>query len=225
MRKESMVKMSKRRILVVDDHLIVREGLKLIFETEEDYEVIGEAENGEKALLLIEELKPDVVLMDLNMPKRSGLEALRALKEKNNPIPIIILTTFNDNKLITEGLSLGAKGYLLKDSTREELIRTVESGIRGEILLQPEISKSIFGIKKETDQKNNTFNNSITERERFVLQAVAKGCTSKEIAFDMGISERTVKAHLTNIYSKLNVESRSEAVAVAIENGIIHIDK
>ncbi|MBK1810025.1 response regulator transcription factor [Clostridium sp. YIM B02505] len=217
--------MSKRRILVVDDHLIVREGLKLIFETEEDYEVIGEAENGEKALLLIEELKPDVVLMDLNMPKRSGLEALRALKEKNNPIPIIILTTFNDNKLITEGLSLGAKGYLLKDSTREELIRTVESGIRGEILLQPEISKSIFGIKKETDQKNNTFNNSITERERFVLQAVAKGCTSKEIAFDMGISERTVKAHLTNIYSKLNVESRSEAVAVAIENGIIHIDK
>lgn len=220
-----MVKMSKRRILVVDDHLIVREGLKLIFETEEDYEVIGEAENGEKALLLIEELKPDVVLMDLNMPKRSGLEALRALKEKNNPIPIIILTTFNDNKLITEGLSLGAKGYLLKDSTREELIRTVESGIRGEILLQPEISKSIFGIKKETDQKNNTFNNSITERERFVLQAVAKGCTSKEIAFDMGISERTVKAHLTNIYSKLNVESRSEAVAVAIENGIIHIDK
>jgi NarL family two-component system response regulator YdfI len=219
------MRMSKRKILVVDDHLIVREGLKLIFETEDDYEVVGEAENGVKALLLIEELKPDVVLMDLNMPKRSGLEALRTLKEKNNSIPIIILTTFNDNKLITEGLSLGAKGYLLKDSTREELIRTVESGIRGEILLQPEISKNIFGVKKEAEEKNNIFNNSITERERFVLQAVAKGCTSKEIAFDMGISERTVKAHLTNIYSKLNVESRSEAVAVAIEHGIIHIEK
>ncbi|WP_261853628.1 response regulator transcription factor [Clostridium folliculivorans] len=215
--------MNKRRILVVDDHLIVREGLKLIFETEENYEVVGEAENGDKALILIEELKPDVVLMDLNMPKRSGLEVIKILKEKNNTVPIIILTTFNDDKLIRDGLFLGAKGYLLKDSTREELIRTVESAIRGEVLLQPEISKSIFGTKNETGQKNNTINNSITEREMFVLRAVARGCTSKEIAFDMGISERTVKAHLTNIYSKLNVESRSEAVAVAIENGIIRM--
>ncbi|GFP74736.1 response regulator transcription factor [Clostridium fungisolvens] len=215
--------MNKRRILVVDDHLIVREGLKLIFETEENYEVVGEAENGDKALILIEELKPDVVLMDLNMPKRSGLEAIRILKEKNNPVPIIILTTFNDDKLIRDGLFLGAKGYLLKDSTREELIRTVESAIRGEILLQPEISKSVFGTKIETEQKNSTINNPITEREMFVLRSVARGCTSKEIAFDMGISERTVKAHLTSIYSKLNVESRSEAVAVAIENGIIRM--
>ncbi|WP_238475873.1 response regulator transcription factor [Clostridium manihotivorum] len=216
---------NKRRILVVDDHLIVREGLKLIFETEENYEVVGEAENGEKALELIEELKPDVVLMDLKMPKRSGLEAIRVLKEKNNPVPIIILTTFNDDKLIREGLSLGAKGYLLKDSTREELIRTVESSIRGEILLQPEISRSIFGSKDEPERRDNLINNSITERELFVLQAVARGCTSKQIAFDMGISERTVKAHLTNIYGKLKVESRSEAVAVAIENGIIHVEK
>ncbi len=216
---------NKRRILVVDDHLIVREGLKLIFETEENYEVVGEAENGEKALVLIEELKPDVVLMDLNMPKKSGLEVIRILKEKNNLIPIIILTTFNDDKLIREGLFLGAKGYLLKDSTREELIRTVESGIRGEILLQPEISRSILGIKAEPEEGSNKINDSITERERFVLQAVARGCTSKEIAFDMGISERTVKAHLTNIYSKLNVESRSKAVAVAIESGIIHVEK
>jgi two-component system, NarL family, response regulator YdfI len=217
--------MDKRKILVVDDHLIVREGLKLIFETEEDYEVVGEAENGDKALVLIEELKPDVVLMDLNMPKRGGLEAIRALKEKNNPVPVIILTTFNDFNLIREGLSLGAKGYLLKDSTREELIRTVDSAIRGELLLQPEISSIIFGSKKEPDQINNSFNAGITERELFVMQAVARGCTSKEIASDMGISERTVKAHLTNIYSKLNVDSRSRAVAVAIEQGIIHVEK
>jgi NarL family two-component system response regulator YdfI len=217
--------MYKRRILVVDDHLIVREGLKLIFETEEEYEVIGEAENGDKALVLIEELKPDVVLMDLNMPKRGGLEAIRALKEKNNPVPVVILTTFNDFNLIREGLSLGAKGYLLKDSTREELIRTVDSAIRGELLLQPEISSIIFGSKKESEQGNNSFNAGITERELFVLQAIARGCTSKEIASDMGISERTVKAHLTNIYGKLKVDSRSGAVAVAIEQGIIHIEK
>jgi NarL family two-component system response regulator YdfI len=217
--------MNKRKILVVDDHLIIREGLKLIFETEEDYEVVGEAENGDKALVLIEELEPDVVLMDLNMPKRGGLEAIRSLKEKNNPVPVIILTTFNDFNLIREGLSLGAKGYLLKDSTREELMRTVDSAIRGELLLQPEISRIIFGSKKETNENNNSFNAGITERELFVLQAVVRGCTSKAIASDMGISERTVKAHLTSIYSKLNVDSRSGAVAVAIEQGIIHVEK
>lgn len=213
--------MSKKRILVVDDHLVVREGLKLIFETEKDYEVVGEAENGEKAIALTEQLKPDVILMDLNMPKISGLEVIKALNEKNNSVPIIILTTYNDDHLIMEGLSLGAKGYLLKDATREELIRTVESAIRGEILLQPEICNSIFSLKKEPNQSNNSLNAAITERELFILQAVARGCTSKEIAFDMGISERTVKAHLTNIYSKLNVDSRSEAVAVAIEQGLI----
>lgn len=217
--------MDKRKIFIVDDHLVVREGLKLILEIEEEYEVVGEAENGEKALRLIDELKPNLILMDLSMPKMSGLEVIKALNEKGNSIPIIILTTYNDDNLIMEGLSLGAKGYLLKDTTREELIRTIESAIRGEILLQPEISRSIFNSKKETSKKNNSFNTSITERELFVLQAISRGCTSKEIAFDMGISERTVKAHLTSIYGKLKVESRSEAVAVAIEQGIIHMEK
>jgi NarL family two-component system response regulator YdfI len=219
--------MSKKKILVVDDHLVVREGLKLIFETEEDYEVIGEAENGEKALTLVEQLNPDVILLDLSMPKMSGIEVIKALNEKNNLVPIIILTTYNEGNLIRDGLSLGAKGYLLKDTTREELLRTVESAIRGEILLQSEISKSIFDLKKEQNQKNNLINAgiSITERELFILQSVARGCTSKEIAFEMRISERTIKAHLSNIYSKLKVESRSEAVAVAIEQGIIHAQK
>jgi len=211
--------------LVVDDHLVVREGLKLIFETEQNYEVVGEAENGDKALELVEQLKPDVILLDLKMPNMSGIEVIKALNEKNISVPIIILTTINDDRSIMEGLSLGAKGYLLKDTTREELIRTVESAIRGEMLLQPEISKSLFKPKKELHQSNHSFNSVITERELFVLQAVARGCTSKEIALDMGIAERTVKAHLTNIYSKLKVDSRSEAVAVAIEQGIIHIKK
>lgn len=217
--------MSKKRILIVDDHFVVREGLKLIFETEEDYEVVGEAEDGEKALMLVDEVKPDVILMDLSMPKMSGLEVIKKLNERNNLIPIIILTTYNEDNLIKEGLSLGAKGYLLKDTTREELIRTVESAARGEILLQPEVSNSLFNSQKKVNKITTSFNNEITERELVILQAIARGCKSKEIAFDMGISERTVKAHLTNIYSKLKVESRSEAVAVAIEQGIIHIKK
>ncbi|URZ14466.1 response regulator [Clostridium felsineum] len=217
--------MSKRRILVVDDHFVVREGLKLIFELEDEYEVVGEAENGERALVMIDELKPDLVLMDLSMPKMSGLDVIKALNEKENSVPIIILTTYNEDNLIKEGLSLGAKGYLLKDTTREELIRTVESAVRGEVLLQPEVSKALFNIKKKESTINTSFNASITERELFILQAIARGCKSKEIAFDMGISERTVKAHLTNIYNKLEVSSRSEAVAKAIEKGIIHVKK
>ncbi|AJA46415.1 two component transcriptional regulator, LuxR family [Clostridium pasteurianum DSM 525 = ATCC 6013] len=217
--------MSKIKILIVDDHLVVREGLKLIFETEDNYEVAGEAENGEKALMLVEDLKPDVILMDLSMPKMSGLEAIKILNERNNTIPVIILTTYNEDNLIKQGLSLGAKGYLLKDSTREELIRTVEAAFRGEILLQSEVTKALFNTQKKVNQIDQSFNSEITERELFILQAIVRGCTSKEIAFDMGVSERTVKAHLTNIYSKLNVESRSEAAAVAIERGIIHINR
>ncbi len=215
--------MNKRKILIVDDHFIVREGLKLIFETEENYEVVGEEESGDNVLSSAEKLKPDIILMDLNMPKMSGIEIIKVLNEKRISIPIIILTTYNDDNLIKEGLALGAKGYLLKDTTREELIRTIESAIRGEVLLQPEISKSIFNSKKKTPQSNQTPYIGITERELFVLQAIARGCTSKEIALDMGISERTVKAHLTKIYKKLKVNSRAEAVAVAIEDGIIHI--
>lgn len=217
--------MNKIKIFIVDDHLVVREGLKLIFETEENYEIIGEAVNGEEAIMLIEKIKPDLIFMDMSMPKMNGIEAIRALKERKIFIPIIVLTTFNDNNSIKEALSLGAKGYLLKDTTRENIIRTVESAIRGEMLLQPEISKSVFNFKNEDEQKKKSLNNAITERELFVLQSIARGCKSKEIAFDMGISERTVKAYLTNIYIKLNVESRSEAVAVAIEQGIIHIGK
>ncbi|MDT8717769.1 response regulator transcription factor [Clostridium sp. 19966] len=221
--------MNKKKVFIVDDHLVVREGLKLIFETEESFEVIDEAESGEKALLLLGQLKPDVILLDLKMPKMNGLEVIKALKERGSAVPIIILTTFNEDSLIREALFLGAKGYLLKDTTREELIRTVESAIRGEVLLQPAITNTLFGIKNENKPQDSSDNNSIdfgiTERELFVLQAIARGCTSKEIAFDMGVSERTVKAHLTSIYGKLNVDSRSRAVAVAIEQGIIHVEK
>lgn len=215
--------MKEKRILIVDDHFIVREGVKLIFETEDNYEVVGEAESGDEALNLIEQLKPDVILMDLNMPKMSGLEVIKVLNERKNSIPIIILTTYNEDNLIKEGLSLGAKGYLLKDATREDIIRTIESAIRGEVLLQPEISKSVFNFGKKVDQCNRTLHTGITERELFVLKAIVRGCTSKEIALDMGISERTVKAHLTRIYKKLKVNSRAEAVAIAIKDGIVHI--
>lgn len=139
----------KHNVLIVDDHFVVREGLKLIIETSDSFQIIGEAANGEEALSFIEKKKPDVILMDLNMPKMSGLETIEALNEKQNHTPIIILTTYNEDELMLKGIELGAKGYLLKDTDRENLFRTLEAAIRGEILLQPNIMEKIVKYKRK----------------------------------------------------------------------------
>ena len=212
----------KYNVLIVDDHFVVREGLKLILETSDSFQIIGEAANGEEALSFIEKKEPDVILMDLNMPKMSGLETIEALNKKQNHTPIIILTTYNEDELMLKGIELGAKGYLLKDTDRENLFRTLEAAIRGEILLQPNIMEKIVNYKRKEIHANMVEENNLTEKELFVLKAIARGYKNKEIAFDMGIAERTVKAYLTNIYNKLGVNSRSEAVAVSIERKLIH---
>ncbi|EEL83387.1 Sensory transduction protein ydfI [Bacillus cereus AH1271] len=206
----------------MDDHFVVREGLKLIIETSDSFQIIGEAANGEEALSFIEKKKPDVILMDLNMPKMSGLETIEALNKKQSHTPIIILTTYNEDELMLKGIELGAKGYLLKDTDRENLFRTLEAAIRGEILLQPNIMEKIVNYKRKEVYADKVEENNLTEKELFVLKAIARGNKNKEIAFDMGIAERTVKAYLTNIYNKLGVNSRSEAVAVSIERKLIH---
>ncbi|MBJ8106727.1 MULTISPECIES: response regulator [Bacillus cereus group] len=212
----------KYNVLIVDDHFVVREGLKLIIETSDSFQIIGEAANGEEALSFIEKKEPDVILMDLNMPKMSGLETIEALNKKQNYTPIIILTTYNEDELMLKGIELGAKGYLLKDTDRENLFRTLEAAIRGEILLQPNIMEKIVKYKRKEVHADKVEGNNLTEKELFVLKAIARGYKNKEIAFDMGIAERTVKAYLTNIYNKLGVNSRSEAVAVSIERKLIH---
>ncbi|MET7021596.1 response regulator transcription factor [Bacillus mycoides] len=212
----------KHNVLIVDDHFVVREGLKLIIETSDSFQIIGEAANGEEALSFIEKKKPDVILMDLNMPKMSGLETIEALNKKQNHTPIIILTTYNEDELMLKGIELGAKGYLLKDTDRENLFRTLEAAIRGEILLQPNIMEKIVKYKRKEVHADKVAKNNLTDKELFVLKAIARGYKNKEIAFDMGIAERTVKAYLTNIYNKLGVNSRSEAVAVSIERKLIH---
>ena len=216
--------MVKYNVLIVDDHLVVREGLKLILETNELFQVIGEAENGKAALEFIENQPPDVILMDLNMPVMSGLETMKQLNERKVFIPVIILTTYNEDELMIRGIQLGAKGYLLKDTGRENLFRTIESAIRGETLLQPEIMNKIISSKEKTSKVKTPFEESnLTEKELFILKAAAKGYRNKEIAFDMGIAERTVKAHLTNIFNKLGVNTRTEAVAIALEKNLIHL--
>ncbi|MGG3283877.1 response regulator [Paenibacillus solani] len=212
-------------VLIADDHLVVREGLKFIIETNDDFHVLGEAENGEEVLRLLESLTPDVILMDLNMPKMSGLETMEELNKRNINIPVVILTTYNEDELMISGLELGAKGYLLKDTGRDHLFRTIESAVRGDTLLQPEIMARVFAARNKREEALDSSSDQtvLSEKERIVLRAIALGYRSKEIAGDMGISERTVKAHLTNIYNKLGVNSRSQAVAVAVERGIVQL--
>ncbi|MGG4412166.1 response regulator transcription factor [Niallia taxi] len=208
------------KVLIVDDHLMVREGLKLLVETSDKYSIIGEAQNGKEAITLTERLNPDVILMDLYMPIMSGLEAIKEIKRVKSNIPIVILTTYNEDKLMAEGIKAGAQGYLLKDTSLENLFQTMDSVIQGETTLQPEIEARIKKYESAGKIKPKV---KLTQKELTILQAVSQGFTSKEIANDIGIAERTVKARLTSIYNKLGVDTRAEAVAVAINEGFIHI--
>ena len=172
---------------------------------------------------MIDKSKPDIILLDLNMPVISGLDTLKTMIELSITIPVIILTTYNEDDLMVKGIELGAKGFLLKDTSRENLFRTLESAIRGETLLQPDVMEKILKYKLEKSNSYTQQSASLTDKELFILQAVAKGFKSREIAFDMGIAERTVKAHLTNIYNKLGVNSRAEADAIAIDQGLFRL--
>lgn len=211
------------KVLIVDDHFVVREGLKLLIDLNDRFEVAGEAENGEIALEKVEQLKPDIILIDLYMPVMNGLEAIRILKEKYE-IPIIILTTYNEDHLLLEGIELGVNGYLLKDTDSEKLFHAMEAAVRGGVLLQNDIMDRYRKAKLDKLQQENDMHAlSLTDKELAVLQAVAKGYKSKAIAFDHGVTERTIKARLTSIYNKLGVDSRAEAVNIGIQKGLIDI--
>jgi NarL family two-component system response regulator YdfI len=211
------------KILIADDHLIIRQGLRLIFETEDEFKVVGEASDGAEALRLCADLAPEVVLMDLRMPGMDGLTAIEKLRATQPEIAVVILTTFNEDDLMLRGLQAGARGYLLKDTDRTALFDTVRAAARGETLLKPEIMARVISHAGNVTQSMSETTTSIalTEREREVLQAVASGERSKEVAARLGISERTVKAHLASIYNKLGVDSRSAAVAIAAQKGLL----
>ena len=208
------------RILVADDHLIIRQGLRLILETEDGFEMVGEASDGTEAIRLCAELHPDVVLMDLRMPGMDGLTAIEHLHAEQPGVAVVILTTFNEDDLMMRGLRAGAKGYLLKDTDRETLFNTIRAASRGETLLKPEIIARVLTQTGGTGGAAALVTD-LTERELEVLRAVAQGERSKEIAVRLGISERTVKAHLASIYNRLGVDSRAAAIAVAAQRGIL----
>ncbi len=217
------------RILVADDHRIVRDGLRLILESQEEFTLIGEAADGGEAVRLAAELRPDVILMDLRMPEMDGIAAIERIRAEDPKAAIVILTTYNEDDLMIRGLRAGARGFLLKDTDRESLFRAIRAAARGETLLQPDVLARVLARADETgeapresagsSQESPDSGLGLSQRELEVLEAVSRGERSKEIAARLGIAERTVKAHLGSIYNKLGVDSRAAAIAIAAQKG------
>jgi len=214
------------KLIIADDHNIIRQGLRLILETEEEFKIVAEASDGAEAIDLCAKHNPDVVLMDLRMPGMDGLTAIEKLRETQPEIAVVILTTFNEDDLMLRGLQAGARGYLLKDTERSALFETIRAAARGETLLKPEIMARVLATAGSGQATSKTESGiSLTDRELEVLQYVARGDRSKEVAVQLGISERTVKAHLGNIYSKLGVDSRAAAINIAAQRGLLGFSK
>ena len=211
------------RVLITDDHFIVRQGLRLILKTANDIELVGEAVNGEESLQLTAEHQPHVVLMDLRMPVMDGLTAIEKLGQLHPQVAVIILTTYNEDEMMLRGLQLGARGYLLKDTERETLLNTIRAAARGESLFKPDVLQRALAVQAAAPSTRKTTPSAdsveLTPRELEVLQAAATGERNKEIAMRLGISARTVKAHLTSVYNKVGVDSRGAAIAIAAQKG------
>lgn len=208
------------RVLLVDDHVVVRNGIRMLLETDERIIVSGEAGNGLEALKLIDEFEPDVVLMDLRMPEMDGMTAIRRIRKTHPSVAIIILTTFNEDELMLEGLAAGARGYLLKDMTRDALLNTVVAASQGDTLLSSDILNRVLMLRSQSVASAASVTGTLlSDREIEVLRAVASGHTSRSAGEELGITERTVKAHLTSIFNKLGVDTRAAAVAAAAGYG------
>ncbi len=212
------------KILIVDDHTVVRDGLSTILERQDDFVVVGEAENGLVAVEKARDLRPDVVLMDLRMPEMDGVEAMRRIRAEEPETKFIVLTTFDGDEYIFDAIEAGAKGYLLKDASREELFQAVRSVQRGESLIQPGVASRLLDrLAQLSRQGESPSSEGLSQREIEVLQLMASGAANKEIAASLSISESTVKTHVAKIFQKLDVNHRTEAVTAALQKGIIKL--
>lgn len=215
--------MKKIRLLVVDDHVVVRKGLVAILETEPGLEVVGEAGDGNEAVEKACALQPNVVLMDLVMPGMDGIEATRLIKQRVPQVQVLVLTSFSTNDKVIPSLSAGATGYLLKDASPEELVKAIEQVAHGEGALHPAVTRYVLGqIKNMPDEPAPE--EELTEREKEVLQYMAQGYSNAEIARLLVVSNATVHTHVSRILSKLNVSSRTQAVLYALKRGIVSLD-
>jgi NarL family two-component system response regulator LiaR len=211
-------------VYIADDHTVVREGLRALLNTEPEIAVIGEAADGVEAIAGIRALHPDVVLLDLVMPHKSGIDVIAAVTQDNPQPRILVLTSFADDDKVFPAIKAGALGYLLKDSSPQELLQAIRDVFRGEPSLDPAIAlKLLHEFKQPTDQPPTP--EPLTEREMKVLSLVSRGLTNQEIAETLGISERTVRTHIGNILSKLHLANRTQAALYALRKGLISLDK
>ena len=218
--------MDKIRILIADDHAVVREGTRQFLEREDDLEVVGEAADGEEAIRLVGSLSPDVAIMDISMPNIDGIEATRQIKAKYPKVAVLILSAYDDDQFVFSLLEAGAAGYLLKSVRGNELVNAIREVSAGESVLHPTIARKVLNrftnITSET-QKQKT-QNILTEREIEVLQLATQGSSNQEIADSLFLSLRTVQSHLNHIFNKLQVSSRTEAVVRALKEGWVTLD-
>ncbi len=218
---------NKIRILIADDHPVVRDGLNAILETQPDFEVIGEASDGGETIAQVEKLQPDVLLLDLDMPVMDGLQALQQIMKQRPETKVIVFTVFDTDERILAAVQSGAQGYLLKgDAPRAEIFRAVRVVYAGGALLQPVVASKLLRqmhITPATNSAHPAISEELTEREQEVLELLARGLANKEIAPKLSISERTVKFHVSAILGKLGVSNRTEAVTTAAQRGLIKL--
>jgi two-component system, NarL family, response regulator DegU len=215
--------MDKIRILIADDHSMVRQGIKQILELEEDITVVAQASNGDEAIKFAREIEPDVILMDINMPGTNGLQAINELKQDKRLFKIIVLTLHQDTEYLFKTLQMGAEGYVLKDAEPSVLIEAIRSVHNGQSFIQPNMTRELvkeYNRISTSPEKDKNEENSLTAREIEVLNLIAEGMLNKEIAKELYISEKTVKNHVSNIFKKLDVADRTQAAIYAFKHNI-----
>ena len=210
------------KIMLADDHILIREGLRQLLEFDGSIKVVAEAGDGEECLELLEENKPDVLLLDINMPKKNGIEVLKNIKERNIEIKVLILTVHNEIEYLMKAVEIGVDGYIMKDSDLDELKNAITTVISGENYIQPKLIPALNKKLMSMDNDKEKIE-SLTDRELEVLILVAKGMFNKEIGITLDISERTVKNHLSNIFKKIEVSDRTQAAVFAIKNDLIKL--
>ena len=221
--------MNTIRVMLAEDHILVREGTRELLDREKDLQVVAEAGDGEEAVRLATEHRPDVVVMDIAMPKLNGIEATKQIKDADPTIAVLVLTAYDDAQYIFTFLEAGAAGYLLKDVSTKDLVEAIRAVNAGESVLHPTIARKVIDYFSQRVDKRHTGEepsalDQLTQRELEVLKLAAKGMTNREIGHELTISVRTVQVHLSNVFGKLGVGSRTEAVLYALRRGWLTLE-
>ena len=216
--------MEKIRVAIVDDHALIREGIKKLLELEDHFEIVALASDGFEALDAIKRHKPDVVLLDINMPNMNGIDCLKKIKEQYSETKVIILTIHEDADYLIETVNIGAEGYILKDADVSSLMKAIQNVVNGEVYIHPTLSGILIKeYKRKEKHIEDVIGNNLTKREFEVIRLISKGHNNKEIATELFISEKTVKNHVSNIFKKIKVTDRTQAALYAIKHNITKI--